>query len=104
MDVENPKLAGARVPEAVNNAHRRGDVGSSATRNGPIADHELGLALENVERVDVVCVSVRLDAFEFRPEMELDHLELRQLGEDPVEARAARSLLALAGSNGDPVH
>jgi hypothetical protein len=104
VDVEHPKLAGAGVPEPVNNTNWRGDVGSSASRYGPIADDELSLALEHVEGVDVVCVTVGLDAFKFRPEMELDHLELRQFGEDPMEARPARGFLALAGGNGDSVH
>ena len=104
VDVEHPKLAGAGVPEPVNNSDWRGDVGSSASQYCPIADHELSLAFEDVEGVDVVCVTVGLDAFKFGPEMELDHLELRQFGEDPMEARAARGFLALAGGDGDSVH
>ena len=104
VDVEHPRLARAGVPEPVSNTDWRGDVGSSASRYGPIANYELSLALEDVEGVDVVCVTVGLDAFKFRPEMELDHLELRQFGEDPMEARAAQGFLALAGGNGDSIH
>ena len=47
---------------------------------------ELGFTSEDVEGVDVVRVAVGLDALEVRPEPKLDHLELGQLGEDPVVA------------------
>ena len=104
MDVEHPELARAGVPEPVNDADWRGDVRSRASNYGPTADDELGLALEHVEGVDLVCVTVWFDAFEFGPEMELYHLELRQFGEDPMEARAALGLLALPRANGDSVH
>ena len=104
MDVEHPELAGSGVPEPMDDANWRGDVGSRASQYCPIADDELGCAFENVEGVDLVCVGMGLDAFELRPEMELDYLELRQLGEDPVEARAARGSLALPWADGDSVH
>src|SRR6476619_1722743 len=104
VDVDHPEFAGAGVPEPVSDADWCGDIGSRACQHRPIADGELGLALETVEGVDLVGVSVGLDTFEFRPELELDHLELRQLGEDPVEARAARESLALVGADRDSVH
>jgi hypothetical protein len=62
-------------------------------------DLELGLALEDVEGVDVVCVGVRVDALEVRAEAEQERLQLGQLGEDAVPANT----LPLAGADDDSV-
>jgi len=45
VDVEHPELARAGVPEPVNDADWRGNVGSRASNYGPTADDELGRAL-----------------------------------------------------------
>ena len=44
---------------------------------------------------------MRLDAFEVRPEPQLDHLELGELREDAVVARSPRDLLATPRRNQD---
>jgi hypothetical protein len=44
-------------------------------------------------------VAVRVDALEVGPEPELDHFELRQLGEDPMASRAARDALTVVGAS-----
>ena len=44
-----------------------------------VAGVELDLALEDVERVHVVAVGVRVDAFELRQERQVEHRELRQV-------------------------
>src|SRR5262249_18364822 len=67
-------------------------------------DGELCLALEHVERVDLVVVRVRLDAFELLTEGELDHLELGELGEDPVAPAGAGDVLAAVRAVDDPWH
>ncbi len=67
---------------------------------GPARCHsppeELGLALEHVERVDVVGVGVRVDALEVRPEGELEHLELAAALRGRGGPGRAPSSLALA--------
>ncbi len=45
---------------------------------------ELGFAFEEIERVGVVGVGVRVDALEVRREEELERLDVRQLGENTV--------------------
>ena len=99
MHVQHHEVAGARNPEAVLDAH-----GSRNPRPGPGAhdrtvDGELGLALEDVERVDVVSVAVEVDACEVGTEAELEDLELGQLGKDAVLPHA----LALARLQDDSV-
>src|SRR5579862_278027 len=49
-----------------------------------VVQEELDLAFEHVERVGVVGVGVRLDAFEFGREGKLERLDLWQLGEHAV--------------------
>ena len=104
MDVQHPELAGAGVPEPVDDADRGCDVGARAGAHDLAPDGELGLAFEDVERVDLVDVAVRLDALEVGPEAELDHLELGHLGEDPVIPGPAGQLLAPVGACDDPFH
>jgi hypothetical protein len=54
QDVENPKLAVARVPKAVNYSDRCGNPCSSASTDDLVAERELGLAFEDIEGIDVV--------------------------------------------------
>ena len=86
MDVEEPELGVGRVAEAVRDPCRRRDKASRPGSEDLVADEELGLAGEDVERVDVILVDVRVDALEVRAEAQLDDLELRQLAEDAVVA------------------
>ena len=104
MDVQHAELALADVPEAVHDADGSGDVRARAGPDDLVADGELGLAFEDVERVDVIRVAVGRDALELRPEAELDRLELGQLGQDPVVPGPARDPFAPAGAGHDPVH
>jgi hypothetical protein len=76
MDVENPKLAVARVPEAVTHSYRYGDPRSSAGPDDILSKGELSLAFEHIEGIDVVPMCVCLHA-ESRPEAGIDYLELR---------------------------
>ena len=52
----------------------------------------------------MVGVAVRLDSLEVGAEAELDHLEVGQLGQDPVVSGAASELFAPVGSGDDAVH
>ena len=63
----------------------------------PLAgDEELDLALEHVERVGVGRVSVWVDALEVGREVELERLDVWQLGEDAVPALSDPLALALS--------
>ena len=88
----------------MDDADRRCDVRAAPAAEDLVADGELGLALEDVEGVDLVCVGVRLHALELGPEAELDHLELGQLGQDPVVSRPAHELFAPVRAGDDAVH
>ena len=69
------------------------------TRDEPLglrSDDDGRLAFEDVERVDVVLVGVRVDSLPAALEHELDHRELRQLAFDQALAVFALERLALA--------
>src|SRR5438876_3656805 len=70
--------------EAVLDARRRREERAGTGAVPCVVEEELDLALEHVEGVGVVGVSVRIDALEIRPVRELERLDLRQLGEDSV--------------------
>ncbi len=83
----------------------RGNEGAGAGAHHVVADRELRLAVEHVERIDEAVVHVRVDALEVRPETQLDRLELRELGQDPVVPMRALHALASVGSEcHDAVH
>ena len=103
MDVEYPKLTVADVPEAVPHPDRYRDPRSGASMDDLIAQRELGLAFENIERVDVVPMAVGFDA-ESRSETPIDYLELRQLRKHAVVPRPPRDSLALARAEEDAGH
>src|SRR6476619_8004312 len=94
MDVEHPEGAAAGT-EAVLDVRRHGEERARAAAVPVAVEEELDLALEHVERVNVVGVGVRVDALEVRPERELECLQLRQVGQDAVPALA--DPLAFAG-------
>ena len=76
MDVQEPELPVARVAEPVDGADRRRHPRPRGAADHVAVDRELGLALEDVERVDVVVVRVRIRPLEARLERELDQREL----------------------------
>ena len=67
-------------------------------RNGLVSDGELDLAFEDVERVGVVVVDVRLDRTEARLAPELEDLDLVALVPDADLTPPTLELLALAGA------
>jgi hypothetical protein len=101
VEVQEPELARADVAEAVPHADRGRDVVARTGADDLLADDELGLPLEHVEGVDVIRMSVRVDAFEVGAEAKLERLELGELREDAVEALPAGKELALAGAEED---
>ena len=101
MDVQHAEVTRTAVPKAVHDSDRRGDVGAGTGLDDLAADDELGLAFEHVEGVDVVGVAVRRNALEVGTEGELDHLELRELGEDPMEAGSPGNLFAAVRAGDD---
>ena len=101
MDVQHPELSLADVAKAMRDTYWDRDVCAGTGVHDLISHHELGLALEHVEAVDVVQVTVGLDAFEVGPESLVEDLELGKLDEDAVEARAARKPLTATGLHYD---
>ena len=68
-------------------------------------DLKLGLALEHIERVDVVVVGMRINSVELRAKAELDDLELCKLPENPVMSLSAHDLFpAVRAERDDGVH
>ena len=79
-------------------AGRRGEEHARARAERLIADGELDLALEDVERVGVVVVDVRIDRPEARLAPELEDLDLVTLVPDADLTPRALELLALVGA------
>ena len=98
VDVEEARASGAGVPEAVPHPRRSGDEGARPGAKGLVAERELELAFEDVERVGVLRVDVRVDGAELGRALELDHLELRPLRLDDELSVLAGYPLALAGA------
>jgi len=96
MDVEEMGVAGAGDRETVANSGRHRDPGAGPCTLDFVADRELDLSLEDVERVGVILVDVRFDRPEARLAPELEHLELAALVLDPKLAAPTRELLARA--------
>jgi hypothetical protein len=75
MYVENPKLTVAGIPKAVNDSYRHGHPCSRPSADDVFAERELGLSLENIERINVVAVAVSVNA-ESRTKAGIHDLEL----------------------------
>jgi hypothetical protein len=95
VEVEEPNRLRAGDAKAVDGTARRGDEGSWACDARLVADPELDVAFEDVERVDVVGVGVRVDALELGLEGHVDGSQLRQVAEDPMRARLVHERLGL---------
>jgi hypothetical protein len=74
MDVENPKLAITRVPKAVEHSDRYRHPCSGARADYLIAEREFGLALQDIKRIHMVRVRMRIHA-ESRTEADIYCLE-----------------------------
>jgi hypothetical protein len=98
MDVEDPKLALADVPKAVKHSCRCGHPCSWASMDEVIAELELSLSFEHIERINVIAVAVWINA-ESGAKASIDDFELWQLDEYSVVARTARDLLPLVRGN-----
>ncbi len=79
-------------------AGRRGEEHARAGAERLVTDRELDLALEDVERIGVVLVDVRVDGAETRLAPELENLDLVALVLDAELAPSTGELLALAGA------
>src|SRR5581483_8989787 len=100
VDVQHHEIAFAGDTEAVLDTDRGGDERAGPGTHDLVLDRELGLAFEDVERVDVVRVGVQVDALELGREAELEDLEVGQLGENAVPP----DRLALARADDDARH
>src|SRR3954466_10774013 len=83
MEVEHADLD-ATGAEAVLDVRRNREERAGADAVPLAVLEELDLALEDVERVGVVGVGMRVHALEVGREGELERLDVRQLGEDTV--------------------
>ena len=79
-------------------AGRRGEEHARAGAERLVADGELDLALEDVERIGVVVVDVRIDRPEARLAPELEDLDLVTLVPDADLTPRTLELLALVGA------
>ena len=77
---------------------RRGEEHARAGAERLVTDGELDLALEDVERIGVVLVDVRLDWSESRVGPELEDLDLVTLVPNAYYTPLTLELLALAGA------
>jgi len=98
MDVQEVRAVGAGDREPVANSGWRRNPGSGACASGLVAERELDLTLEDVERVGVILVDVRLDRPEAGLAPELEHLELAAFVLDAELTQPTGKLLALAGA------
>jgi len=98
VDVEEVSILRTGNGETVADSGRRSDPGSGACSSDVVADREVDLTFEDVERVGVVLVDVGLDRPETRLAPELEHLELAALVLDVELAQSSGKLLALAGA------
>ncbi len=79
-------------------ARRRGEEHARACPDSLVSDGELDLAFEDVERVGVVVVDVRLDGTESGLAPELEDLDLVALVPDADLTPPTLELLAFAGA------
>ena len=79
-------------------ARRRGEKHAWAGAERLVTDGELDLALENVERIGVVVVDVRIDRPEARLAPELEDLDFVTLVPDADLTPRTLELLALVGA------
>ena len=89
VDVEAADGVGTGGPEAVDAVARSGEEVARTRDVRLVADAELDVAFENVERVHVVVMGMRVDALELGLECHVDHRELWEVAEDPVGAHGA---------------
>src|SRR5690242_18931295 len=87
VEVEEAERGSTRT-EAVLDVRRDGDERAGAAASPGAVEEELDLALEDVERIGVVGVGVRVDALEVGRERGIENLDVRQLGEDAVPVLA----------------
>src|SRR5262245_16571210 len=98
VDVEEVGVLGPGNRKAVTNSRRHCDPGAGPCALELVADCELDLAFEDVERVGVVLVDVGLDRAEPRLAPELEHFELAAFVLDAKLTPSPGELLALAGA------
>ena len=103
MDVQHPQFSVSDVAETVRDTDRRGDVRARPGANDLVADHELGVTVDDVERVDMIRMAVGGHAFEVRTESQVDHFQFGKFRQDAVVTRAALESLPVAGLNDDSI-
>ena len=85
----------------MHDADRRSDVRAGSEAKTLLADEKLGLAFENVERVDMIVMCVRVGPFEAGLELELDQRELLTPDLDRRDSVLAFETFAFSGREED---
>ena len=98
LDVQEARAVRPWDREAVAHTGRSRDPGAGAGAHGLVADCELDLAFEDVERIGVGLVDVRVDRPVPRLALELEHLELVALELDVELPLRVGQRLALSGA------
>ncbi len=104
MDVENPYPVWTRIAEGMLDATWRGKERARAAATPLAINEKLDLTLEDVERVGVIRVAVRIDTLPAELERGVDNLQIRQLREQPEAAIFPVEPLTLAFGHKDCVH
>src|SRR5438105_15965959 len=102
MEVEDLRASRPRAPESVPGARRRREEDSRTGADDVFADRELDLAVEDVERIGVIRMRVRIDG-EARVELDLAHGELWQSALDRDPPVTALEPLAACGARNQGV-
>ncbi len=92
MNVQDPELTVADVPEAVDRANGHCDPSPGSRADDLVAEGEFGFAFKDVEGIDVVVVLVRLHG-EAWTEPRIDGLELGELCKHAVVTGTTGNLL-----------
>ena len=103
MDVQQARPLRPGIRERVREAERRGDERARSEAHGLVSQQELRFALEDVERVDVVVVGVRIRSLEAGLELELDEADLIPRALDRRHACGSLEPLPTAGAEEDRI-
>jgi hypothetical protein len=98
VNVQDPEVALAYVPEAVDRADGHSDPSPGRRADDVVAECEFGFAFKDVEGIDVVVVRVRLHG-EAWTEPRIDGLELGEFCEHTMVTGTTLNLLAVNGTD-----
>ena len=104
VGIEEAHRSWPRIREGMDGARRNGDESSWAGAMGLVADPELELAVEDVERIDVQLVEVRPSTLVLGPAFVHEEVHLLPRALDEELAVLLFDQLTLAGPGEDRLH